>query len=502
MRIEFDNCRARISGLSPGSERGVRASFTTFAPNYLHSPLFRAHKWDGRVSAIARDLTLDSGFLPSLIEAVRDVDLIDRREVRALSLRPTTIQLRDYQIDAIEAALGHTLHGMWWPRGVIEMATGGGKTLTAAAMIEMTQVQTLFLVHRTELVEQTRREFRGAGIASGTVRAGEIVGPTSVVVCTIQSLMSWAFEMSSVSPKEGESQEAFLERVLERESREEERRERGEPIRNYLQSVEQVFVDEAHLIAADLTKGNLFCQALRLMPRAFMRWGLTGTAFMREEYHNWILEGATGPALITIKAKQLIEAGYLARPKIVMLRCPKLAIPPGLSWLEEYELGIVQNVARNAEVVDLVRMATGPVLVLVTRIAHGELLKSLCAEAGLRVAFLAGPVSVSERQSTWKALERSKLNAVIASNIADEGLDITTIQRLILTGGGKSKVKNIQRLGRGLRRTAGKAEVEVFDFLDGATRTLRTHAEARRKIWISEGHEVTLIDLQGRCGVS
>lgn len=501
--ITFDNTRAQLSRITPEQEKLVREATTVYAPGYRYAPLYKKRDskgnrvWDGKVRAISRDLYFDAGFIPHVVSLLSEVQFDDRRYLKQLRAN-TKVEhgLRDYQFEALMTALGTTYMGMWWPRGVIQIPTGGGKTKLAATMIRVTRgVRTIFVVPNADLVDQTREEFKENGIETGTVFESEIIGTRDVVVTTVQSLMWWAMgEPAKPKDDDQETPEEFAERAMLRQAELEERRARGEEIRRYLSSVEQVFIDEAHSAAAnDQNKGNLFVQAARLMNCAYMRWGLSATPFMREEYHNWLLEGVAGQLLFKISTKQLVDAGILARPKITMVRCKPLVIPE--HWATATELGIVMNNARNERVVDILQQAGGQAAALVQEVAHGKILQQICVARGMSVEYLYGPVSKSKRKQVWDDFIAGRIDAVIASRIGDQGLNIPAIKTLVIAGGGKSKVKTIQRLGRALRRTSTKTEVSVWDFIDVATPHLYRHSLARRKTYLDEGHDVTECEL-------
>ncbi len=266
---------------------------------------------------------------------------------------------------------------------------------------------------------------------------------------------------------------------------------KGKAICAYLRDVEQVFVDEAHLTAANLDKGNLFTQALELMPNAYMRWGLTATPFMRAQYHDWLLEGTTGQILYDKPSNELVAEGWLARPKFSMYYVPCKSYG---DWADDYDLALVQNKKRNNYIFNCIKHRQGPIMVLVQRIAHGHLLKSICDKNGIPVRFLHGEVDVPTRQQALQDLKDGLIKAVIGSTIWDEGLDIAEIRTLILAGGGRSKIKNLQRLGRGIRLSVGKDEIEVIDFFEEGSKWLKRHAQERLKLWKSEGYEVVLDD--------
>lgn len=460
-KIIIENVNSYIEG----DHDRLLGKFTTYAPGFKYTKLFQRKLWDGKV-CLVKDSSFPTGLLHAACETLKRVEIEDRRSIKKISLEPTSIKLRDYQQEVVNKCFTNRFQNLWWPRGVIHAATGSGKTVIAAAMIEMTQVPTIFLVHRRELVEQTIRVFEKYSLNPGGIAD---LGKKNLIVCTIQGLMSWSFKRKKPSKNMAEKKQEVLE---------------------YLDKVEQVYLDEAHLCASSLEKGNLFIKALSLMPNAYMRWGLTATPFMREEYHNWLLEGSTGPTIMKVTTQQLIKAGYLSCPKIHMIRTPRMKIPR--EWPTCYELGIVMNDWRNSRIVELIEEEDAPIMVLVTRLDHGEILIRKCQEAGLPVKFLSGACSLDERKAALEAMLAGQLKAVIGTKIWDSGLDVSEIQTLILGGGGRSKLTSIQRLGRGLRRTSKKSEVRVFDFVDNASGILIRHSQERQRTWDSEGHEVII----------
>jgi len=144
-------------------------------------------------------------------------------------------------------------------------------------------------------------------------------------------------------------------------------------------------------------------------------------------------------------------------------------------------------------VVDSIQKLAKPVLVLVQKIGHGELLEKLALKAGLIVKFLNGKSSSDIRRGAITLLKQNKVDAIIATVIFDEGIDIPEIRTIILAGGGKSPIKNLQRLGRGLRKTDGKNEVEIVDFYDRGTRWLLSHSRERKNLWENQGFTVNVV---------
>lgn len=463
MIVRIGNSVSEVSGTDAELAQ-ARKMFRTYAPGFRYTKLFKMKKWDGKTNLMNGN-QIPTGLVPQLKKF--NPQFIDERTIETPTFKRSTVPLRQYQWDSVKKSFETTFEGMWWPRGVLKIATGGGKTEIAAAMLQMTNVPSLFLVHRKELVDQAKARFEKYGV-------------TGVKVMTIQSLMSFMHRTNRTANRTDEDVEEIRKRKAKR----------GKETIEWLKTIEQVFVDEAHLIAANLDKGNTFTQALRLMPNAYMRWGLTATAFMREEYHDWLLEGATGGLLCEIRNKELIEQGYLTPPKITMHR---VTCKGTGDYALDYDYGIVINKARNNLIVDAVEREEGPTMVLVQRIEHGELLKKMCLEADIDVEFLYGNVPVPDRKAALQKLREGKLKAVIGSTIWDEGLDVAEIRTVILAGGGKSKIKNLQRVGRGLRLAEGKEQVHIIDFMDRGSKFLQRHAMQRKKIWHDEGFEVEVV---------
>jgi len=115
----------------------------------------------------------------------------------------------------------------------------------------------------------------------------------------------------------------------------------------------------------------------------------------------------------------------------------------------------------------------------------------LSEEIGLRVPFISGKDPAFVRKKTIDDMRQGRSGVMIASTIADEGLDIKPLQGLILAGGGKSSVKALQRVGRTLRPFKGKYSAEIIDFNDNA-KWLIKHSLARVRLYETEPDWVVL----------
>jgi superfamily II DNA or RNA helicase len=465
--IHVDNIKCRLeprpSEMSAVEE--VKKTLVCFAPGYKYTYLYKRKLWDGKVS-LTDGLEFQTGLLPKVAEGLSkyrvEMEMDDNRVISTVTLKPTTLPLYDFQREVVKGAFENTLWGTWWPRGVIKVSTGGGKTEMACAMIEMAGVSTLFFVHTKDLLHQTAERFKKYGLDCGMLGDGIYETDNKVTVATIQTLWGW---LNSDDKRK-------VEIAL-----------------HVLKNTHQVFFDEAHLLAADVDKGNIFIQTAAHLPRAYMRWGLTATPFMKDEYSNQLLQSVTGGLLCDITNRQLIDTGYLAEGKVTMYNVPShLSVPN--SWPECYEQGVCMHNGRNDKIVELLKTMPQPILVLVTRVGHGEILERKAKEAGLNVPLVWGKHKSKERKKLIEQLKNGQCKAVIASTIWNQGVDIPQIKTLILAGGGKSPVATLQKLGRGLRLSKGKEHVEIIDFFDHSTRWLRNHSKSRKKTWMQEGFAI------------
>lgn len=488
--IEIDIYNVHCIAYGVANYPEVHECLDAMAPGHQYTYLYKSGRWDGKVNLL-KDETFPTGLLPVVWNKIIELGIPhrveDRRFMRQLYLQQSPVTLRPYQQEAVDACLSNTLGGAWWPRGVIQVATGGGKTEIAADIISKTKVPTLFLVHRQDLQSQAIERFNLYGIAVGDLDA---IGTVDVVVTTIQSLMSWnmSFEKHYTNA-EGEKvtrEDWWMVEKAEKQAA------RSKFIRDELDKIEQVFVDEAHLVAAKMDNMNMFSTALGLMPNAYMRWGLTATPFMRDKLHNWMLEGATGSTLYQITNRELIDMGYLTEAFVDMYIMPQNADIPR-DWPRCYEYGIMTNKKRNDQIVRCFSAYPGPTLILVNKIGHGHILEKKLSEAGFNVPFVSGSSTKAERKKAIEDLKSGKLRGVIASTIWDEGIDIANIGTVILAGAGKSEIKNLQRLGRGLRRAEGKQELKLVDFLDPSPNVLKKHSKIREELWKDQGFTINYI---------
>ncbi len=370
--------------------------------------------------------------------------------------------MREYQQNCVEAALKDR-------RGIIEIATGGGKTLIAANLIRSIARPALFLVHTRDLMYQTIAVLeRELGIRIGCAGDGKI-DLQPVTVATVQTCARSMDIKLDQSPDDDEVLQP--EKAVEGDSAAE--------LQQHIRSVPVVFFDECHHLPAD----TAYSLAME-MEGAVWRYGLSATPY-RADRQDMLMEAALGPKLFSARASMLIELGYLVPPTVKFLPVPPLIVKNGKADYQEiYNSYVVENKKRNRLIADTAREMSAEgksVLILVNQVRHGELLQELLDG----VPLVQGSDPAADRDVVFKDLCAKRQMVVIATTLADEGLDVPSLDCVILASAGRSETRALQRLGRALRLAPGKTRATVIDFMDNAP-YLREHAANRLELFRTE----------------
>lgn len=250
-----------------------------------------------------------------------------------------------------------------------------------------------------------------------------------------------------------------------------------------LSTFEFVIAEEAHE-----SGGNEYFEVMQYCTNAHYRLALTATPFMKDdEEANMRLMACSGIIGIVVTEKELIDKGILAKPYFMFINNARpTGVFPTTNYVSAYEKGIVKNNIRNDEIVKWSKWSTDrnlPVLILVNRTEHGNILKDLIQKQGLKCNFIYGKDEDEVRQENLKKLESGEINVLIGTNILDVGVDVPSIGMVILAAGGKAEVQLRQRIGRGLRRKkTGKNITYIIDFQDSFNQHLLKHAKTRQEI--------------------
>ena len=350
-------------------------------------------------------------------------------------------------------------------REIIQAATGAGKTFIMAALIAKFNVKPVCVfADKITLCEQLKAEFeKFLGVSVGLVGGG-YDDRQDITVFSLQSAT------------EDDVRDANF-----------------------------ILFDECHHIPSDTCRNVAsWCTS------AFYRIGVSATPW-RDAGDDMLIEAVLSKRSPEncINASMLIRLGFLVKPSIYFV--PIKSTFKGKNYADMYNKAIVENVDRNKIVTKIAyNMVKNKkhVLVLIKNIKHGELLKEMIAEAiggevkssitvdhpktgkptTIRVSnveFLSGTDNGLRRKAVIAAVKNNQCPVLVASTIADEGLDLPILDTLILAGGGKSSTRAFQRVGRVLRLYAGKTKAIVFDFVDH-TPILRRHSRIRRKLYETE----------------
>ncbi len=472
-RITAGNVNALLSGVSLPFDKIDRC--TAFhLPGYKYMTRFKKGTWDGKRHLFkVADHSFPSGLASRVARIIResgvdcDICVAGDPDTCTLNLPATDTchptSLREYQVKCVEAALAER-------RGIIEIATGGGKTIIAAHIIRRIGRPALFLVHTRDLMYQTMRVLqRELGIAIGCAGDGKL-DLQPVTVATVQTCARAMDIKMDTSPDDDEPLET--ERVAPADI--------AEDLRRLIQSAPVVFFDECHHLPADTAYGLAM-----EMEGAAWRYGLSATPY-RADRQDMLMEAALGPKVFCARASVLIDLGYLVAPKIRFLPVPPPAAHHACKtdYQDVYTSFIVKNKARNRLIAQAALALADEgksVLILVNHVRHGKLLADMLSDASL----VQGSDGSDQRQNIFAALSAKTKFIVIATTLADEGLDIPSLDSVILAGAGRSETRALQRVGRALRTSPGKTEAIIIDFMDNAPH-LREHAADRLELYRSE----------------
>lgn len=388
---------------------------------------------------------------------------------------------REYQRKCVDIAISSK-------RGLLQIATGGGKTIIAAKIIKEIGIKpVLFLVTTKDLLYQAYNSFNKSLNNPGVGIIGDgKCEVNNINVATIQSIMR-----AIGSPQEYNDSVKKLSDFIEDSFSKEKEIDKCdvEKIQTLLSESRMIIFDECQHAPADTCR-----LVIMRCNKAVCRFGMSATPF-REDGEDLTIEGLFGRNLINISSSYLIDGGFLVKPQITMIDMGKIN-GRKKTYPEEYKTTIVENNVRNKIIAGWAlahQEKDRTVLILVKQIKHGKILEKLIPDS----LFIEGKKSSKFRNQALEDLRERKLKVMIATSLADEGVDIPNLDVLILAGSGKSKTRALQRIGRVIRSSKDKKESFVIDFIDGGYHC-RKHSIARKKIYKTEKHfsDIEIIRLQ------
>ncbi len=348
-------------------------------------------------------------------------------------------------------------------RCAIKLATGGGKTEVMAAICSVLKdKKVLVLVHRIELLEQTKKRLAD--------RLGEKIGKIEQGCVEIDKRITVAMVWSTISK---------LDKIID-----------------WLKNdVDVVIADETHHSSANTWKQIL------MMCGAPIRVGLSGTPITKKAEKDMWLVGLTGEIVEGMSVNALVELGYAVKPVVRVVVDDRLFFG---DWRKKFGYNYAKLVnkvysdVKLMEVVgDIVRVHGKQGLVIfVERLNTGyslfKYLKDVVQES--RVYFTHGSMDKFARIGVFDKLKRGKINVLITTPILDEGVDVAGITGVVFACSNKSIVRIMQRIGRGVRVDRGKEVMYVYD-MNIIAPWLFQHLQQRLKLYEEEGFEINFVKI-------
>jgi superfamily II DNA or RNA helicase len=367
---------------------------------------------------------------------------------------------RDYQIEGVYDALRHN-------RKLLISPTASGKSLMIYSLVRYyveKQQNILVVVPTTSLVEQMYKDFADYGWDVGSychkIYAGkERETDSQVIITTWQSIYKL--------PKQ------------------------------YFSRFNVVVGDEAHQF-----KSKSLISIMTKLCDAKYRFGFTGT-LDGSQTHKWVLEGLFGPSYKIIKTDELMQKGHLAKLdiKVLLLKHP----PHRFEVFEDEVQYIINHPKRNNFIKNLALDLKGNSLVLFARVeGHGQPLYELINNSktdNRHVFFVHGGVATEERELVREITEREN-NAIIVASYGtfSTGVNIRNLHNVIFASPSKSRIRNLQSIGRVLRKGENKVKATLYDIADDISYKSRknytlNHLIERIKIYNEENFNYDIVNI-------
>jgi superfamily II DNA or RNA helicase len=462
--------------------------FTFDVPGAKFSPKYKAKFWDGKIRLLSPYTGhLYIGLLPYVkkyceendcecvieFDSTGDAATLEQIEEFAESLKLTArgerIEIRDYQINGIFRAIKHA-------RTLILSPTGSGKSLIIYSLLRWHQDRNrkqLIIVPTISLVSQMFTDFQDYSTENGWIAKDHCVmisggkektNNADVVISTWQSV----YELPQ----------------------------------SWFEEFDVVYVDECHL-----AKAKSLTSIMTKCVNSSFRMGTTGT-LDGTQTHQMVLEGLFGEVCKITTTKELMSSDHLAELKIkcILLQYTdeeKKLVKKMKEYSEEIDF-LISHEKRNKFIRNLALDQKGNTLLLFQRIKHGEDLYALIKEKAndeRKIFFVHGGTDGDERNDIRRITENEN-NAIIVASVGvfSIGVNIRNLSKIVFASPSKSRIRNLQSIGRGLRTAEGKTECILYDIADDLS--WKTHKNftlnhfiERVKIYASESFSYRLFSV-------
>ena len=455
--------------------------FTFEVPGAKFMPSYKNKYWDGRIRLFnPQKGEIYVGLLDRVVQFCKDHEytyqfvnneyyglpfevneFISLEGVKDYMTAISKYKPRDYQVDGVYDALKHN-------RRLIISPTASGKSLMIYSIVRYFVEQKkniLIVVPTTSLVEQMYKDFSDYGWDIGSfchkIYAGkERETDSQVIITTWQSIYKLP--------------------------------------RKYFERFNCVIGDEAHQF-----KSKSLISIMTKLADAKYRYGFTGT-LDGTETHKWVLEGLFGPSYKVVKTNELMKKGHLAKLDINVLL---LKHPPNkFENFEEEIQYIITHQRRNNFIKNLALDLKGNTLILYARVeGHGEPLYNLIINSNIieqrQVFFVHGGVATEDREEVRSITEMENNAIIIASyGTFSTGINIKNLHNVIFASPSKSRIRNLQSIGRVLRKGNNKTKATLYDIADDISYKSRknytlNHLIERIKVYNQENFNYDIVNI-------
>ena len=462
--------------------RELGEHFTFEVPGFKFMPQFRNRVWDGKIRLFSYATgKIYAGLYPYIVNWCNEnnVQIVDGTKIKDTKVDISKVdefikalkipmEVRDYQKEAF-------VHAVKKSRCLLLSPTASGKSLIVYLLTRFNQLRIknkiLIIVPTTSLVEQLYKDFKDYGYDSDKYVHRIYEGHSrdtdkQIIISTWQSIYN--------QPKK------------------------------WFGQFDMVVGDEAHLFkAVSLTK------IMTKMTKCKYRVGLTGT-LDGTKTHKLVLEGLFGNVNKVVSTTELMETGKLADLKIfcLVLQHGKTErdFIKDKSYQEEMDF-LVTNTKRNKFIRNLVTGLQGNTLCLFQYVEkHGQTLKEMIEEKAddKKIFYVHGGVEAEEREKIRFITEKSE-NAIIVASFGtfSTGINIRNLHNIVFASPSKSRIRNLQSIGRGLRLKDNKSEATLYDISDDLTHNNKenytlAHFRERINIYNEEdfNYEIHNVDLK------
>jgi len=465
----------------PHIEYELRDHFKFEVPGAKFMPQYRGRNWNGEIHLYdMRSKQIYVGLLDKIVNFCEQYgytykfednkfygqpfevnEMISYEGVKDYMHSICTHSPRDYQVEGVCDALKHN-------RKLLISPTASGKSLMIYSLVRYyadRHEKILLVVPTTSLVEQMYKDFQDYGwdaesychrIYSGKEKTNEF----PVTITTWQSV----YKLD----------------------------------RSFFEDYGVIIGDEAHLF-----KSKSLIEIMTKLHHAKYRFGFTGT-LDGTQTHKWVLEGLFGPSYKVTRTDELMQQGHLSQLDI---QCLVLKHPPQKFETYEDEIQyLISHEQRNKFITNLTLDLKGNSLLLFSRVeAHGAVLFDLIntnKRGDRKVFFIHGGVDTEERELVREITERENSAIIVASyGTFSTGINIRNLHNVIFASPSKSRVRNLQSIGRVLRKGKNKTKAVLYDISDDCTINSRknytlNHLIERIKIYNEENFNYEIITIQ------